>query len=38
LTLKNIFLDAAVQANVQRFIPSDYSTDFTNLKKDKIEI
>jgi nucleoside-diphosphate-sugar epimerase len=30
---QKIFLDAAVQANVQRFIPSDYSTDFTNLKK-----
>jgi hypothetical protein len=24
-------LDAAVEANVQRFIPSDYSSDFTNL-------
>jgi hypothetical protein len=33
-TQKNI-LDAAVQANVQRFIPSDYSTDFTNLKRTK---
>lgn len=29
---QKIFLDAAVQANVQRFIPSDYSIDFTNLK------
>lgn len=36
---QKIFLDAAVQANVPRFIPSDYSSDFTNLKKkDKIEI
>lgn len=26
-------LDAAVEANVQRFIPSDYSSDFTNLKE-----
>ncbi len=26
-----MFLDAAVEANVQRFIPSDYSSDFTNL-------
>lgn len=30
---QKIFLDAAVQANVQRFIPSDYSSDFTNLKE-----
>lgn len=28
---QKIFLDAAVQANVPRFIPSDYSIDFTNL-------
>ena len=28
---QKIFLDAAVEANVQRFIPSDYSVDFTNL-------
>jgi nucleoside-diphosphate-sugar epimerase len=28
---QKIFLDAAVEANVQRFIPSDYSSDFTNL-------
>ena len=27
------FVDAAVEANVQRFIPSDYSSDFTNLKE-----
>jgi hypothetical protein len=26
------FLDAAIEAKVQRFIPSDYSIDFTNLK------
>jgi nucleoside-diphosphate-sugar epimerase len=30
---QKIFLDAAVQANVPRFIPSDYSNDFTNLKE-----
>ena len=30
---QKIFLDAAVEANVQRFIPSDYSTDFINLKE-----
>jgi len=29
---QNILLDAAVEAKVQRFIPSDYSSDFTNLK------
>ena len=29
---QKIFLDAAIEANVQRFIPSDYSSDFTNLK------
>ncbi len=28
-----IFLDAAIEANVPRFIPSDYSSDFTNLKE-----
>lgn len=28
---QRIFLDAAVEANVPRFIPSDYSCDFTNL-------
>lgn len=28
---QKIFLDAAVEANVPRFIPSDYSIDFTNL-------
>lgn len=27
------FLDAAIDANVPRFIPSDYSSDFTNLKE-----
>jgi hypothetical protein len=30
---QKIFLDAAVHANVPRFIPSDYSSDFTNLKE-----
>jgi len=30
---QKIFLDAAVEANVKRFIPSDYSIDFTNLKE-----
>jgi nucleoside-diphosphate-sugar epimerase len=30
---QTILLDAAVEANVQRFIPSDYSNDFTNLKE-----
>lgn len=30
---QKIFLDAAVEANVQRFIPSDYSSDFANLKE-----
>ncbi|RYG11565.1 MAG: NmrA family protein, partial [Chitinophagaceae bacterium] len=29
---QKIFLDAAVEGKVQRFIPSDYSSDFTNLK------
>lgn len=28
---QKMFLDAAVEAKVQRFIPSDYSSDFTNL-------
>ncbi len=28
---QKIFLDAAVHAKVKRFIPSDYSSDFTNL-------
>ena len=30
---QRIFLDAAIEANVPRFIPSDYSSDFTNLKE-----
>ena len=30
---QKIILDAAVEANVPRFIPSDYSIDFTNLKE-----
>ncbi len=28
---QKIFLDAAIEAKVKRFIPSDFSTDFTNL-------
>ena len=31
INAQKIVLDAAVEANVKRFIPSDYSTDFTNL-------
>lgn len=30
---QKVFLDAAVGATVERFIPSDYSIDFTNLKE-----
>jgi nucleoside-diphosphate-sugar epimerase len=30
---QKIFLDAAIEAGVQRFIPSDFSIDFTNLKE-----
>ncbi len=30
---QRVFLDAAIEANVPRFIPSDYSSDFTNLKE-----
>ena len=30
---QKLFLDAAVEANIQRFIPSDFSSDFTNLKE-----
>lgn len=30
---QKVFLDAAIEAKVQRFIPSDYSSDFTNLKE-----
>jgi len=30
---QKIFLDAAIEANVPRFIPSDYSIDFTNLEE-----
>lgn len=30
---QKIFLDAAIEANVPRFIPSDFSSDFTNLKE-----
>lgn len=33
LDTQKIFLDAAVEAKVQRFIPSDYSSDFTNLRE-----
>ncbi len=32
---QKILLDAAVLAGVQRFIPSDYSLDFTNFKQDE---
>jgi nucleoside-diphosphate-sugar epimerase len=31
LDAQRVFLDAAIEANVPRFIPSDYSSDFTNL-------
>ena len=30
---QRVFLDAAIEAKVPRFIPSDYSNDFTNLKE-----
>ena len=30
---QKIFLDAAIEAGVKRFIPSDYSIDFTNLNE-----
>jgi uncharacterized protein YbjT (DUF2867 family) len=30
---QKILLDAAVEADVQRFIPSDYASDFTNLEE-----
>lgn len=33
LDAQKVFLDAAVEAKVQRFIPSDYSIDFTNLEE-----
>jgi uncharacterized protein YbjT (DUF2867 family) len=33
LHTQKILLDAAIEAKVQRFIPSDYSSDFTNLKE-----
>ncbi len=33
LDTQKIFLDAAIEATVPRFIPSDYSIDFTNLNK-----
>ena len=32
---QRVFLDAAIEANVPRFIPSDYSSDFTNLKEEQ---
>jgi nucleoside-diphosphate-sugar epimerase len=32
---QKIFLDAAIEAGVPRFIPSDYSSDFTNLVEGK---
>lgn len=33
LDTQKIFLDAAIEATVPRFIPSDYSIDFTNLNE-----
>lgn len=33
INTQKLFLDAAVEAKVQKFIPSDYSIDFTNLKE-----
>ncbi len=33
LDTQKIFLDAAVEAKVPKFIPSDYAIDFTNLKE-----
>lgn len=30
---QRVFFDAAIEAKVPRFIPSDYSNDFTNLKE-----
>lgn len=30
---QKIFLDAAIEAKVKRFIPSDFSSDFTNLEE-----
>ncbi len=35
IDVQSIFLQAAVQAKVPRFIPSDYSIDFTNLVEGK---
>lgn len=32
---QKVFLDAAIEAQVPRFIPSDYSSDFTNLVEGK---
>jgi uncharacterized protein YbjT (DUF2867 family) len=32
INTQKIFLDAAIEANVPRFIPSDFAIDFTNLK------
>lgn len=32
---QRVFLDAAIEAKVPRFIPSDYSSDFTNLIEGK---
>ncbi len=29
---QKIFLDAAIKANVKRFIPRDFAIEFTNLK------
>jgi len=33
IDVQRVFLDAAIEANIPRFIPSDYSIDFTNLKE-----
>ena len=33
IDVQRVFLDATIEANVPRFIPSDYSSDFTNLKE-----
>lgn len=33
LDIQKNFLDAAIEAKIPRFIPSDYSIDFTNLKE-----
>jgi hypothetical protein len=35
---QKVLLDAAVAASVPRFIPSDYSLDFTEFKDGEIDI